>query len=166
MNQRHRPSLAILLGGGIAATLDMLYAIIANYYYAQLSPQWTMQSVASGLMGNAAFESGAAGALLGTVAHYAILFAAAGVYYLASRRIPVLRTQPVLCGIAFGVLVYLFMNFVVLPLSAFPFELKYTADRLLRGFVSHGLLVGLPIALAIKGLTLPAVSMARGERVA
>jgi hypothetical protein len=87
-------------------------------------------------------------------------------YYFASRRIPTLRTQAVLCGVAFGVLVYLFMNFVVLPLSAFPFELKHTAGRLLRGFVSHGILVGLPIALAIKRCTLPAAPLTTGERVA
>ena len=44
----------------------------------------------------------------------------------------------------------LFMNFIVLPLSAFPFKLTYPPATLLRGFVSHGLLVGLPIALASK----------------
>jgi hypothetical protein len=166
MNERHRPALAILLGGGIAATLDMLYAIVSNHYYADLPPQWTLQSVASGLLGNAAFESGAAGALLGTSVHFAILFVAAGVYYLASRRIPALRMYAVICGIGFGVLVYLFMNFVVLPLSAFPFDLKFPIGRLARGFVSHGLLVGLPIALAIRRLTLPAAPVAGSERLA
>jgi hypothetical protein len=165
MNERHRPSLAILLGGGIAATLDMVYAIVSNNHYGK-APQWTMQSVASGLLGNAAFDSGATGAVLGTLAHYAILFVAAGIYYLASRRVAALRTHAVVCGLVFGVLVYLFMNFVVLPLSAFPFELRYTADRLLQGFVSHGILVGLPIALAIRRFTLPAVPLATSERVA
>jgi len=166
MNERHRPALAILLGGGIAATLDMIYAIVSNEYYADLPPQWTMQSVASGLLGDPAFDSGAAGALLGTFAHYAILFVAAGLYYLASRRIPALRTHAIICGIVFGVLVYLFMNFVVLPLSAFPFDLKFPIGRLMRGFVSHGLLVGVPIAIAIKRLTLPAVPVAHSERMA
>jgi hypothetical protein len=165
MNERHRPSLAILLGGGIAATLDMVYAIVSNSHYASKPAQWTMQSVATGLLGNAAFESGTAGAWLGTGAHYAILFVAAGSYYLASRWLPVLRTHAVFCGLVFGVLVYLFMNFVVLPLSAFPFELAYTADRLVRGFVSHGVLVGLPIALAVRHFTLPAVPVAASERV-
>jgi uncharacterized membrane protein YagU involved in acid resistance len=166
MNERHRPGLAILLGGGIAATLDMIYAIVMNEYYADLPPQWTMQSVASGLLGNAAFESGAAGAVLGIVAHFAILFVAAGLYYLASRRIPALRTQAGIYGIVYGVLIYLFMNFVVLPVSAFPFDLKFPIDRLVRGFVSHGLLVGLPIAVAIQRLTLPAAPVAGSERAA
>jgi hypothetical protein len=61
-----------------------------------------------------------------------------------------LRSRAVVCGALFGVLVYLFMNFVVLPVSAFPYQLSYTAARVLEGFVSHALLVGLPIALAIR----------------
>jgi hypothetical protein len=48
--------------------------------------------------------------------------------------------------------VYLFMNFVVLPLSAFPFTLSYTPMRLLEGFGSHALFVGVPIAIAIRWL--------------
>ena len=47
-------------------------------------------------------------------------------------------------------LAILFMSFIVLPLSAFRFKLTYPPATLLRGFVSHGLLVGLPIALASK----------------
>jgi hypothetical protein len=150
----HRPVLAVLVGGALAATFDLVYAIVVSGMHGR-SAQWVMQSVASGLMGDAAFESGVTGAAIGTVAHYLIVFVAATVYYLASRRLPVLRTHAVVCGILFGVLVYLFMNFVVLPLSAFPFEPSYPASRLLQGFVSHGLLVGLPIALATRWFTAP-----------
>ena len=52
-------------------------------------------------------------------------------------------------GLLYGVAVYLFMNFVVLPLSAVrrpPFELGI----FLLNMVEHMLLVGLPIALAIR----------------
>jgi len=52
-------------------------------------------------------------------------------------------------------LVYLFMNFVVLPLSAFPYHLKYPFLRLLEGFGSHAILVGLPIAVSIRATRAP-----------
>jgi len=42
------------------------------------------------------------------------------------------------------------MNFVVVPLSAVPFKFQYTPATLARGFVSHGVLVRLPIALAAR----------------
>ena len=60
-----------------------------------------------------------------------------------------------LCGILFGMLVYLFMNFVLLPLSSFPYQLKYPPLRLLEGLVSHAVLVGIPIALAIRWSSSP-----------
>ncbi|MGH8441447.1 MAG: hypothetical protein ACRETF_00935 [Nevskiaceae bacterium] len=40
------------------------------------------------------------------------------------------------------------MHFVVLPLSAFPFKLTYTALRLFEGFAVHALL-GLGLASAL-----------------
>jgi hypothetical protein len=78
------------------------------------------------------------------------VLAAAALYFVASKRVPILRSRPIVCGALFGVLVYLFMNFVVLPLSAFPLRLTYTAVRLLEGFASHAVFVGIPIALAIR----------------
>lgn len=149
-----RPLVAILTGGGIAATLDIAYAILRSGGYGR-SPLWVLQSVASGWLGSDAFDSGAAGGALGLASHYAILFVAAALYYVASKQIPVLRSRAVACGTLFGILVYLFMNFVVLPLSAFPFDLSYPPLRLLEGFVSHGFLVGIPIALAIRYFSQP-----------
>ncbi len=144
----------VLAGGGIAATLDIVYAIVRNGQHGR-TPLWVLQSVASGWLGADAFTSGVPGGLVGLASHYGILFAAAAVYLAASRSVPILRTRAVLSGAVFGVLVYLFMNFVVLPLSAFPYTLSYGVPRLLEGFVSHALLVGIPIALAIRRYSTP-----------
>ncbi len=144
-----RSVLGIVLGGGIAATLDIVYAVLRNAGFGR-PPLWTLQSVASGWMGNDAFTSGVFGGVIGLISHYGIMFVAAAVYLVASRSFPILRSRAIVCGALFGVLAYLFMNFVVIPLSAFPFDLPYPLRRLLEGFVSHALLVGIPIALAIR----------------
>jgi hypothetical protein len=149
-----RPAMGILLGGGVAATCDIVYAILRQAGYGR-DPVWVLQSVASGLLGQAAFESGVPGAVLGLVCHYSILLVAALTYYLASRRFPVLVTQALACGALFGITVYLFMNFVVLPLSAFPFSPSYPALKLLEGFASHALFVGIPIALSVRHFAPP-----------
>jgi predicted permease len=80
--------------------------------------------------------------------HFVIAFGAAAVYFLASLKLPALVRQPVRWGLAFGVGVYVFMNYVVLPLSAFkkgsgPFSLPLFVN----GVLAVVLLVGLPIAL-------------------
>jgi hypothetical protein len=145
-------SKAVLVGGGIAATFDIVYACVASSFR-DITPTWVMQSVASGLLGKGAFDGGLPAAALGLLAHYGILFVAAALYLAASRRLPVLRERAVACGILFGIAVYLFMTFVVVPLSAVPFEFSHAPAKLAQGFVSHGLLVGLPIALAVRHYT-------------
>ena len=139
----------VLIGGGTAATLDLVYACVRQAGFGR-SVEWTLQSVASGWLGMAAFESGTPGALLGLVSHYFILFVAACLYLAASRRFTFLATQAIACGAVFGVGVYLFMNFVVLKLSAFPFTLTYDWLRLVEGFATHALFVGVPIAAAVR----------------
>src|SRR5687768_7407822 len=105
----YRPVAAILVGGGIAATLDLVYAVLRNWGGGR-PPVWTLQLVGSGWLGAESFSSGATGAVLGLVSHYGIVLAAAALYFVASKRVPILRSRPIVCGALFGVLVYLFMN--------------------------------------------------------
>lgn len=139
----------IVSGGLIAAILDIVYAMILTSM-AGHGALAAMQGVASGLLGSAAFQGGVSTAALGLFLHSIILIVTAAVYYAASLRFPMLRTRAIVCGLLFGVLVYLFMNFIVLPLSAIPFKITYTPWKLVQGFISHGILVGLPIALMIR----------------
>lgn len=139
----------VVLGGLVAGILDIIYAFIAVGLRGG-SPLGVLQSIASGLLGRSAFEGGVATGILGLACHLAITVGAAAIYFLASRHIAMLRERPYVCGVVFGILVYLFMNFVVLPLSAVPFQIKYTPLVLVKGFVSHALLVGLPIALILR----------------
>ena len=144
-----RATTGVLIGGGVAATLDIVYAFVMSAQ-AGISPTRVLQSVASGWLGKQAFDGGMPAAVLSLLSHYGILFVAAAQYLAASRRFPLLRHRAVTCGLVFGVGVYLFMNFVVVPLAAVPFELSYTPSKLAQGFLSHSVLVGLPIALAIR----------------
>ena len=152
-NSRQSPAGAlspILLGGLIAGTLDISYACIYSYLMRGTSPVRILQSVASGALGARAFTGGAKTAFLGVVFHFLIAIIAATLYYLASRRVRFLITQAALCGILFGVCVYLFMNFVVLPLSAIPFKMSYPWPSLVGGLLIHMFGIGLPIALVVR----------------
>jgi hypothetical protein len=139
----------VLLGGLLAGILDLVYAFVL----ADMSggtALGTLQSIASGLLGRDAYKGGVGTGALGLALHLAILVAAAGVYWFSARNSAFMRRHMWICGAAFGVFAYLFMNFVVLPLSAVPFHIKYTPMVILQGFISHALLVGLPIALCVR----------------
>jgi hypothetical protein len=139
--------MAALLGGTIAAMLDIVYAFVWLGMSGR-SPLWVLQSVASGWLGRGAFTGGWSAGLIGAASHWGISIAAAALYGVAVRGSGWVRAHWVAGGIAFGVLVYLFMNFVVIPLSAAPFGPSWARRAFIQGFVSHALLFGLPIAWA------------------
>ena len=142
--------LASLLGGLVAGTLDITYACVFSYLKRGTSPSTVLQSVASGAFGQSAFTGGTRMVVLGGVFHFLIAITAAVVYYLASRLLRFLVTQAVICGVLYGVCVYLFMNFVVLPHSAIPFKMSYPWPSLIGGLLIHMLGIGLPISLAVR----------------
>ena len=146
----------ILLGGLIAGTLDITYACIFSYLRRGTRPSVVLQSVASGALGRSAFEGGAKTAALGLAFHFLIAFIAATVYYFASRVLRFMVTQAVICGILYGVLVYLFMNCVVLRLSAIhstTWPWSYPWPALIGGLLIHMFGIGLPIALITRRYT-------------
>jgi hypothetical protein len=93
---------------------------------------------------------------LGLFLHFFIATTAAAVYVLASLRIPALVRHAVPCGLAYGVAVYFFMTYVVLPLSAFPGGRGgFSWLLFLNGILVHALCVGLPIAWATRRAARP-----------
>jgi uncharacterized membrane protein YagU involved in acid resistance len=147
---------AILWGGGMAGFLDLLFAFVL--YGRRVGPVRVLQSIASGLLGADAYKGGSGMAALGFVLHFVIALGAAAVFYAASRKLGFLVRASLVCGLLYGIAVYLFMNFVVLPLSAFPGKPSYPLQALAIGILGHMFLVGLPIALAVRRFSrVPAV---------
>ena len=142
--------LPILIGGLIAGTLDLSYAFIYSYVRRSTRPAVVLQAVASGALGIKAYAGGVKIDLLGLVFHFLIAIIAAAVFYLASRKLRFLVTQAVISGILFGICVYFFMNFVVLPLSAIPFKVSHPWPSLIGGLLIHMFGIGLPIALVVR----------------
>ena len=143
----------ILFGGLIAGTLDISYACIFSYIRRGTRPSMVLQSVASGALGRSAYEGGAKTAALGLAFHFLIAFIAAAVYYFASRVLRFMVTHACICGILYGVLVYLFMNCVVLRLSAIHSTIwpwSYPWSPLIGGLLIHMFGIGLPIALVTR----------------
>jgi hypothetical protein len=145
---------AALLGGLVAGTCDIVYAFIWLGYHGR-SPLWVLQSVATGWLGRASFSGGWASGALGIASHYAISIVAAALYGAASGHLAFMRRHWIACGIAYGVPVYLFMNFVVIPLSNAPFAASTAAATLAQGFASHAILFGLPIAYFSRAVSFP-----------
>lgn len=141
---------AIFWGGLACGVLDITSALV-GYGLRGVKPIRILQSVASGLVGSAAFQGGVPTAVLGTALHFLIAFSAAAVYYVASRKLAFMRERPVLAGLLYGEAVFLFMHFVVIPLSAVhAAPWSWSVASMVAGPLGHPFFVGLPIALAIR----------------
>ena len=104
--------------------------------------------IASGLLGRDSYSGGVATASLGLALHFLIAFTAATVFYAASRRLTVLINRPVVSGLLYGILVWLFMDLVVLPLTFHRSSVR-SVSAVAIGLMIHMLCVGLPISLAV-----------------
>ena len=146
---RNSATLAVLVGGSIAGALDITYAIVFAGLHG-MPPAHLLQVVASGLLGAAAFDGGNSTAALGLFLHFAMAFLIAGIFYFVSRFLPLLTRRPVVSGLLFGILVFLVMRLVVLPLSAFPYPVTFKPVSTVTDLMSHMFFFGLPIALAVR----------------
>ena len=142
---------AILYGGLTVGTLDLLDAFIFFGLRSGAQPVAILHSIASGFIGrDAARAGGVSTAIVGLFTHFFVATCIVTVYVLASRMLPVLRKRWVTCGIAFGVVAYFFMTFVVVPLSnagggSISFALP-PVPIMTNGILIHMFGVGLPAA--------------------
>lgn len=137
----------IAITGSIVGAMDITSAFIIAISRGSTATR-LLQFVASGLIGQKAFEGGAATAALGLGLHFVIAFSLVAVFYAASRRIVFLRRQAVVSGIVYGLIIYGFMNLVVLPLSAAKPRHTLSGDLIQIGI--HMFVIGLPTALLIR----------------
>jgi uncharacterized membrane protein YagU involved in acid resistance len=137
----------VLIGGTIAGTLDILFALTfaaAN----GVGPVQLLQTVASGLLGEAAYSGGVPVAALGLAGHFSMSYLWAALFVVMVERLPSFTLRPILAGAIFGILVFFSMRLVVLPLSAFPHPVTFKPLSASLDLLSHMFLFGVPIALA------------------
>ena len=140
----------ILVAGLVVGTLDILAAFAVRYAFARASPVRVLQGIASGLLGPAAFNGGAATAALGMLLHFVIAFTVGAIFFGVSRSWRFLLRHAVVSGIVYGVAVYWMMNSIVLPLSRLPMGAAAPPVRYTLVMIAiHIVCVGLPIAVIV-----------------
>jgi hypothetical protein len=149
---------ALLYGTLVVGTLDALDAIVFFGLRSGAQPVRIFQGIAAGLIGRqAATAGGLRTALLGVALHYFIAFGIVATFFVASRYVRILRTAPVTTGLLYGIVAFLVMNTVVLPLSAVG------GGRLAWPFVANAVLVN-GVLIHMFGVGLPSALFARAAR--
>jgi uncharacterized membrane protein YagU involved in acid resistance len=132
---------ATALGGFIAGTIDIGAAALIN----SVNPYIIMQAIAGGVLGKASFTEGTTAAVLGLLLQWAMSLLIAWIFILVSRALPVLKRQWLGAGLAYGVVIFFVMNYVVVPLSALKHTPHFTAARFIENMIAM-LLFGVIVA--------------------
>lgn len=110
---------AVLYGGLAIAAIDFSYCVL--FWSPQgVAPMRILQGIAAGALGKASFSGGAATALLGVGFQWLIASSFVLAYAMVAQRLDVLARHPRRYGIAYGMLLYIVMSRIVVPLSAAP----------------------------------------------
>jgi hypothetical protein len=132
----------------VAGTMDLTAALTYYPLTAGVRPVRIVQGIASGVLGASAFQGGFKTAALGVVFHYLIALIWTVVFFVAAQRFKVLTKHVVPVGLTYGVVVWLVMNLIVLPLS----NVRHAPIQLgaaVTGAVILMFCIGLPIAVIV-----------------
>lgn len=147
--RRTNPLAYVVAGGLLAGTLDIVFATSFWGLRADVPGDRILQSVAAGVLGPVAFGGGLRTASLGLFLHYLIAICMALAWYGVAKRWPMARELPIRAGALYGLVLYVLMNLVVIPLSATRIG---SLDPVWIGLslAVHMLLIGIPIALFVR----------------
>ena len=136
---------AVILGGLIAGTIDIGAAALIN----RTNPFVIQQFIAGGLLGPAALQGGAHTMWLGLFLPWGMSILISAIFVLASLRARWLRAHWVVGGLAYGVIVFVVMNYAVVPLSAWHRFNHFTPASFIGNLVAM-LVFGLIISICAR----------------
>ena len=138
-------SMTILLTCLLTGTLDAIAAILISY---RIPPAVIFKFIASGWFGRPALSGGKGMVLWGLIFHYIIAAIFSVALFLVYPGMARIFKNKYLTGLAYGMLIWLIMNFIVLPFTNIPKSHTHIdAAGLVKGVAALIICVGMPIAI-------------------
>ena len=141
--------MTILVTGLIAGALDLLAATLYFLARGNNQPSALFRYIASAVYGKTAFTGGVGMIAIGILFHFGIALFWVGCYFVIYPLIRNLNTGIVTDAVAYGLLVWIVMNLVVVPLSRAarrPAPLSF----ILINMVILMIAIGMPCAYAAR----------------
>ncbi|MCZ8216055.1 MAG: hypothetical protein O9262_07445 [Cyclobacteriaceae bacterium] len=140
---------ATLLSGLLIGMADGVAAVSTNFLMKHVSADRVFKFVASGVFGMKAFAGSNEMVVAGLIFHFLIALTFTSFFFIIANFYKSLLTNVLLIGGAYGLGVWLIMNFLVIPLSNTP-SIPFQADTVVVGIVVHVFVIGVPIAWLAK----------------
>jgi hypothetical protein len=149
----------IAIATAVAGALDILWAMILTMTVGKGDIPAMLRFVASGPFGDAAKDWGTGGSLLGLLVHFTLMAIMATIFVMLVRARPHLLDTPWRTAMAFGVITYFAMNWVVVPVR-FGLPLPPKPLSIATQLFAHLVLVAIPFVF-ITARTLQSSAAAR-----
>jgi uncharacterized membrane protein YagU involved in acid resistance len=131
----------------ICGTLDITDALVFYGWRYHVPPVRLLQNITSHLVGRSAFSGGIPLALVGLTLHYFIAACWITAFVLVAQRVRLLFKHPFVSGGLYGVLIYVIMNYVVLPNTANATQPTRVPINLFNGVLALVIFMGIFVAL-------------------
>jgi hypothetical protein len=136
----------ILTAGLIVGAMDALAANTHAYLLRGTPPAAVWRYVASAVFGKSAGTGGPEMIALGLLFHFIVAIGWTGLFFVAYPKLRFLASNVVLVGMAYGLFIWLMMNYVVVPLTKITMgPIRLTTGTVLMILI-HLFVIGVPIS--------------------
>jgi hypothetical protein len=140
---------AILATGLIAGAFDGMAAVISFQIKGGKDPMVVFKFIASGVFGKEALSGGWPMAMTGLIFHLCIAIIWTMLFFFAYERFKINTLNWMLSGVLYGMVVWVGMNKIVVPLSNTP-PLQQSAAGMITGAIVLMVCIGLPVSYGAK----------------
>lgn len=133
----------ILLTGLIAGALDAIAAVLVY----QVEATSIFRLIASGMFGQGAFQGGNEMIVFGILFHFLIAIIWTAFYFFIDLKLRLDRINQIVMIAVYGIIIWLVMNLVVLPISNVPRQ-PINAAGAAKGIAILIVAVSLPIVIS------------------
>ena len=140
----------ILWSGFLVGWLDILAAFINTYLAAHIGPVFVLRFIAAGLFGREAFNGGKEMAAYGMLIHFFIAYAFTILLYALYGKFKILGKYWIVTGIVYGILIWLIMNLIVVPMTLLP-KGHFQPQQVAIGMAILIAVIGLPLSYFARG---------------
>ena len=138
----------VSLTGLIAGTMDISAAFI-NFFIVSggKNPVIVLYFIASGVFGQFAFTGGVFYALCGLIFHFVIAYSFTTFYFFSYPKVKAFLKNKYVAGFVFGIITWLIMNLIVVPLSNTPHN-PHSVFQLILSIIFLILFIGFTAAIS------------------
>ena len=133
----------------LAGSLDIIIAMLQYYLTSHKNPELVLKFIASAVFGAPAFSGGIGMSLTGLLFHFLVTFVWATIFFFIYPWLNALIKNCIITGVVYAIVIWLVMNFMVVPLSNVP-RAPFNITQALAGTAILIVAVGIPFALIVR----------------